>query len=471
MKILFFNPQGNFDKYDSHMTEHPDFGGQLIYVKELAGNISEISENISVDIVTRRINDPGWSEFSGEIDYIPGYKKMRIIRIKSGPGKFLRKEELWPYIDEYVNNIIDFYKNDMPDFVTAHYGDGGLAACKFSYLTGIPFTFTGHSLGAQKIDKMNLNKNNFEEINNYYNFEMRINAERNSIKNAARIITSTNQERFEQYSHKLYQGCADLNDNKKFSVISPGVNTEIFNPENKCDDILKSAIEKNIRRDRPYIILSSRFDEKKNHFTAVKAYAESDFLKKNYYMVLFIRNIENPYNYEYLNTKEKNILAPIIKIILDNNLTQNIFFLDIKSQKDLAKTYNYFYELKSLFLLPSFYEPFGLAPIEAAACRLPVVATKNGGPADIFRDNSGILVDPSDTESIVSGIKKIYENYNYFSESGYRLVINNYTWKTTAEKYLKEITDIISENKNNPIIIDYKENIVKNYINKKTGEK
>ena len=36
MHILFFNPQGNFDDVDSYLTEHPDFGGQLVYVKELA---------------------------------------------------------------------------------------------------------------------------------------------------------------------------------------------------------------------------------------------------------------------------------------------------------------------------------------------------------------------------------------------------------------------------------------------------
>ena len=36
MRILFFNPQGNFDQDDSHLTEYPDFGGQLVYVKEVA---------------------------------------------------------------------------------------------------------------------------------------------------------------------------------------------------------------------------------------------------------------------------------------------------------------------------------------------------------------------------------------------------------------------------------------------------
>jgi sucrose-phosphate synthase len=42
MRILFLNPQGNFDKFDSYWTEHPDFGGQLVYVKEIASEISKL---------------------------------------------------------------------------------------------------------------------------------------------------------------------------------------------------------------------------------------------------------------------------------------------------------------------------------------------------------------------------------------------------------------------------------------------
>lgn|GEM_PF-4670272 len=33
MHIAFLNPQGNFDLADRYWTEHPDFGGQLVYVK------------------------------------------------------------------------------------------------------------------------------------------------------------------------------------------------------------------------------------------------------------------------------------------------------------------------------------------------------------------------------------------------------------------------------------------------------
>ena len=64
MHIVFLNPQGNFDPADSYLTEHPDFGGQLVYVKELAQAMAK--QGHKVDIVTRRIRDSAWPEFSSE---------------------------------------------------------------------------------------------------------------------------------------------------------------------------------------------------------------------------------------------------------------------------------------------------------------------------------------------------------------------------------------------------------------------
>lgn len=56
MRVAFFNPQGNFDPEDSYWTTHPDFGGQLVYVKEVAYELAE--KGINIDIFTRRIVDP-----------------------------------------------------------------------------------------------------------------------------------------------------------------------------------------------------------------------------------------------------------------------------------------------------------------------------------------------------------------------------------------------------------------------------
>jgi sucrose-phosphate synthase len=68
MRVIFLNPQGNFDENDSFLCEHPDFGGQLVYVKEVCIALARLG--VKVDIITRHINDSEWAPFSKEIDYI-----------------------------------------------------------------------------------------------------------------------------------------------------------------------------------------------------------------------------------------------------------------------------------------------------------------------------------------------------------------------------------------------------------------
>ena len=93
MHVAFLNPQGNFDPRDSYWTAHPDFGGQLVYVKELALAMGKLGHG--VDIVTRQIVDPDRPEFAGETDAYPGHENVRILRIPCGPDRFSPKEELW----------------------------------------------------------------------------------------------------------------------------------------------------------------------------------------------------------------------------------------------------------------------------------------------------------------------------------------------------------------------------------------
>ncbi|BBE30735.1 hypothetical protein OSSY52_08760 [Tepiditoga spiralis] len=438
MRVAFLNPQGNFDEKDSHLTEHSDFGGQLIYVKEVAMALSKMG--IDVDIITRKIEDEEWPEFSKSIDRYEGYNKLRIIRLPFGGKKFLNKEQLWDYIPQYVDEIIKFYGNKMPDFFTAHYGDGGYAGVLLKQKTGINFSFTGHSLGAQKLEKLGMNMKNFETMDKKYHFSKRISAERYSMKYASKIITSTNQERSEQYSHYLYRDSINVED-KKFKIIPPGVNLKIFNTE-------LESLNLKLKDKKPHIILSSRLDEKKNHLNVVKAYASSKKLQDLSNLSIFLRNIENPYDLKNISEKERNILEPIISIIRENNIEDKVFFFDLKSQKDLAGAYRYFAQLNSVFSLTAFYEPFGLAPIEAAACGLAIVATKNGGPSEIFEDGSGVLVDPFDVEDIKIGLLNGIKNAEKYKELGRKRVLENYTWEKTAKNYLIAIEEGMKENIN-----------------------
>jgi sucrose-phosphate synthase len=443
MHIIFLNPQGNFDPHDLYWTEHPDFGGQLVYVKEVCMALAQM--DVKVDIVTRRIDDPDWPGFAGKIDSYPGYEaNLRIVRIECGGLQFLNKERLWPHLDEFTTNLVAFYGDTLPDFATGHYGDGGYSGVLLKHKAGLGFTFTGHSLGAQKLEKLGMTLTNFDQMEQQYHFSQRIRGERLSMEHAFRIITSTSQERMEQYSHPLYQGAVDVLDDAKFAVIPPGVNTRIFTTQPGADDAsVHRQIEAKLGGDtRPCVVVSSRLDEKKNHLGAVKAYALSQELRDKTNLGLFIRGIDDPFaQIDQLTPKEQQILRPVLDMILQHNLRDRVFFLNIKSQRELAAAYRYFAGLGSVFALTAFYEPFGLAPIEAAACGLAVVTTQNGGPSEIFEDGSGILVDPFDEHKIAAGFLRGIRDAAHYAKLGERRVQTKYTWKKTADAYLAVIRE------------------------------
>ncbi len=93
---------------------------------------------------------------------------------------------------------------------------------------------------------MGVTFDNFEKFDTEYNFSKRIMAERLAMKYAYKIIVSTNMERFEQYSHPLYIDVSDVNNDNKFKVVPPGVNTQIFNDNFKeiDEDTIQKITEK-----------------------------------------------------------------------------------------------------------------------------------------------------------------------------------------------------------------------------------
>lgn len=453
MHIAFLNPQGNFDPHDSYWAQHPDFGGQLVYVKEVAHALAEAGHR--VDILTRRIIDPQWPQFSEPLDAYEGVAGVRIVRLPCGPNDFLPKEQLWPHLGtDWVGNIIDFYRNEgrLPEIFTAHYADGGLVGALLQQATRSPFTFTAHSLGAQKMDKLEVTKENLTELDRRYNFSRRILAERVSMSHAARIFTSTMQERNEQYGHLAYRGAVDPRDEARFAVVPPGVNRRIFSPQSTpLDDVIAeriaAALARDVsdeRRELPLVLASSRLDPKKNHLGLVQAFAYDQKLQAGANLAIVVRGLEDPLrDFSQLDGHERAVLREIVGVMDEHQLWGKVTAFPLNSQMELAAAYRHLASRRAVFALTALYEPFGLAPLEAMSSGLPVVVTRNGGPSESLREGDrefGVLVDPRNPADIAAGLLRIVgdpQAWAQFQKAGLERVMTQFTWARTASGYLK----------------------------------
>jgi sucrose-phosphate synthase len=460
MFIACLNPQGNFDPGDFGWTRHPDFGGQLVYVKELSLALGRLGHR--VDIITRRIEDPDWPVFAADQDRYPGHENVRILRMPCGPPGFLPKEQLWPHLEEWAGHILTHYdrENTFPDVLAGHYADGGLTAVVLQKKRGTPFTFTGHSLGAQKMDKTISGEKDFESAVQTFHFDSRIAAERVSMARAARVVTSTEQERVEQYAHRLYRGAVNPGVRGKFAVIPPGVNLEIFGLDRRSgsEDRTIRRIEEMLNRDIPAqrrelatVVCSSRLDAKKNHLGLVRAWGVSEALRRSANLLIITRGVRDPLRnwYREFGGEERKIFGQIAGQIRESGLENCVSALDLNSQEELAACYRYLSRhRRGIFALSSVYEPFGLAPLEAMAAGLPAVVTRNGGPRESLRDEDGvygILVDPEEPEDIARGLLELAGDESVRVEMcnrGHRRVLDRYTWERTARGYLSEFSQI-----------------------------
>ncbi|MGD9687098.1 MAG: glycosyltransferase, partial [Desulfobacter sp.] len=205
--ILLINIHGLIRGHELELGRDADTGGQTKYVLEFATTLSKRPDVEQVDLMTRRIADRQVSEDYNKI-IEPLNSKARIVRIDCGPKEYIPKENLWDYLDNFVDNALIFLKeqNNLPGIIHAHYADAGYVGIRLSHQLELPLVFTAHSLGRSKRKRLIAGGMKSADIEKRYNMARRINAEEETLGSAALVITSTSHEINEQYaSYDFYQ--------------------------------------------------------------------------------------------------------------------------------------------------------------------------------------------------------------------------------------------------------------------------
>ena len=163
----------------------------------------------------------------------------------------------------------------------------------------------------------------------------------------------------------------------------------------------------------------------KNFNNLLFAFSESKTLKDNFQIVAFgggsFTKIEN-------------------ELITSLGLNENVIQVS-GSDENLAQAY----KKASALIYPSFYEGFGLPPIEAMNYGCPVIASDKGSIAEICKD-AAVYFDPNNIEQISITIENALNNRALLQEKiGNGLITaKQYTWENTMLQTIQVYQDLLS---------------------------
>jgi D-inositol-3-phosphate glycosyltransferase len=331
-----------------------DSGGMNIYILEMAKRLA--ARGVQVDVFTRH-HDPLDPQV---VMLAPG---ARLIHLPAGAPP-LDKSGVYELLPQFISQMRRFcIANRLNyDLVSTHYWLSGLVGMRLASEWGVPHTTSFHTMAEMK------RRGRPEETE----VEQRDVSESAIACAADSIVVWTNDEK-----DAIVDYC-DI-DPAKVSVIPPGVDLSRFRPmsQSQSREFLGYGEEKNI-------LFVGRLEPLKGLDVLFRAVAALENLGN---VTLNVVGGDE-------NSKEKSRLQSLASRM---KLTQTVRFIGSVSQEELPLHYN----AADVCVLPSHYESFGLAALEAAACGRPVVASEVGGLPSIVRNGStGFLVEPKHSDSM-----------------------------------------------------------------------
>lgn len=387
-----------------------DSGGQNVYVEQVALNLACL--DIEVDVYTRRTS-PSTPE-------VARWKGIRVISITAGPMFPIPKEELPPYMEEFSRNILKFIQEQKLSYSVAHanFWMSGLACVYLKHKLGLPFVVTFHALGKVR--------RNFFGKEDVWGDE-RSELEQKIIEAADAVIAECPQDEYDLFN--LYNTSPRKvrlipcgYDDFEFWQIDQGRAREYLNfPQNEF-------IISNIGRIVP----------RKGIDNVIHAIA---ILRERYQIIVRLAVVGG--ETDTPDPEKTPEMGRLMNIAAMRGVLDQVLFAGRKSREELK----YYYSASDVFVTTPWYEPFGITPLEAMACGVPVVGSKVGGIKYSVQDGqTGLLVEPNNPEQLAQALFTLYQNPDLrelFAEQG-KTRVAQFRWDKIAASLLFVYEEVLS---------------------------
>jgi len=179
-----------------------------------------------------------------------------------------------------------------------------------------------------------------------------------------------------------------------------------------------------------YILAVATLEPRKNLHGLVEAFTQLPVKLQNQYPLVLVGGLG--WHSEALLAKLQNLES--------KGLVRRLGYI---SREHLPQIY----AGARMFAFPSFYEGFGLPPLEAMASGVPVLTSANSAMAEVVAD-AGILVEPHDTDHMAKQLQRLLMDDALclrLSEQGMARA-KRYSWQACAEQTLQVYQSILEKN-------------------------
>ncbi|TDC30938.1 glycosyltransferase [Micromonospora sp. KC213] len=367
-----------------------DAGGQNTHVAELAAALAAAGHDVRVYTRRDAVDLPVTVRAPG------GYE---VVHVPAGPAEPVAKDELLPHMKEFSAWLAQRWRGGdwTPEVVHAHFWMSGLAALTAGRQTGVPVVQTYHALGTVKKRHQGVQDTSPAR---------RIGYERELGRAVDRVIAQCQDEVGELVRLGVPRS--------RMTVIPSGVNLTTFAP-------LGPAAER--EPDRPRVLTVGRLVERKGFQTVIRA------------MELVPRAECVIVGGPPAGLLEADPYARRLRALAEScGVADRVRLVGAVPREEMGR----WYRSADVLVAAPWYEPFGLTPLEAMACGVPVIGTAVGGIKDTVVDGvTGDLVPARDPRALGIAVQRLLDDrirrFGY-ATAALRRARRSYSWASAAER-------------------------------------
>lgn len=388
-----------------------DAGGQNVHVAALACALAELGHTVTV--YTRRDD----TALPDRVRAAPG---VEVVHLRAGPPVAVPKDDLLPYLPELAAGLAADWAETPPDLVHAHFWMSGLVCLAAVETLGaaghdrIPVVQTFHALGTVK--------------RRYQGRDDTSPRERRTLEpwvgqSVDAIIATCTDEVAELTAMGV--------DPSTVSVVPCGVDLSLFRSDGPREPVPEN---------RTRIAVVGRLVPRKGVDLVIAALALLRDAGRDDVDLVIVGGGRSQDDMH-----EDPDGARLLGIAAALGVSSQVILRGQIPQAELPAI------LRSVAVVvcAPWYEPFGITPLEAMACAVPVVAARVGGLSDSVVDGvTGIHVPPQDAPAIARAVCQLLddpERAATLGRSGRARVSDGYSWDriaaATVAVYRRVLTD------------------------------